>query len=147
MIDWSIVKHFSSDEKWGDVTKIHPKLILSLDRMRDYAKVPFVIHCAYELSGHSPKSYHKYGMAVDGHFKGLDLLDQFFIADRFFGDAGIGVYGSDVWKKPGIHVDIRCWIARWHCIKKDGKRIYIPIKSNFFKKIFYNALKNPYPKK
>jgi len=102
--DWERVKWFSPEENWGDPYRIYKKLIFMLDAMRDFAGVRVIIHCAYETSGHSPNSYHYKGMAVDLHFEGLNLLDQFIIASRWdFG--GIGVY--PFWKNPGLHVDIR----------------------------------------
>lgn len=135
-MDWTKIKYFSKDENWGDISKIQDDLIYRLDKMREYAGRPFIIHCAYELTGHSKNSYHKLGMAVDGHFKDINLIDQFLIADKFFGDAGIGIYGRDVWNNPGLHLDIRPYIARW-AYKKGA---YISISNEYFQYLIVNEL-------
>lgn len=130
MIDWSKIRWFSPEENWGDIFKIHPQLVELLDRMREYAGRPIIIHEAYATSGHSPNSYHYLGMAADCHIKGLNVIDQYLIAERFpWG--GIGVYGRDVWNRPGLHVDVRPGHARWGCMKVEGKRKYVPLNAEF----------------
>lgn len=137
-IDWDKIKYFSPNENWGNINKISIELLDKLEKMREYAKVPFIIHCAYAINGHADKSYHYLGMAVDGHFKGMSVISQFLIADRFFN--GIGMYGLDVWNNPGIHVDIRPYTARWCNTTMEGKKEYLPITEDYLMYLYINKL-------
>ena len=97
------LEHFTKHENWGKAEEINPQLLVELDKMREYAGVPFIVHYGTQGS-HSPNSQHYHGNAVDGHFEGLSWMEQLLIATRF-GFTGIGVY--PFWNNPGIHVDVR----------------------------------------
>jgi len=132
---WNHIKWFNRWENWGDPSKIDPLLIVLLDEIRDIYGKPFIIHCAYETSGHAPNSYHYLGRAVDFHIKDdksfshqvnemLQILDiislkvenyslhkpyrfLYPIADY----VGLGIYPN--WEHPGFHLDTRGYRARW----------------------------------
>lgn len=140
MTDWTKIKHFKRTENWGDPDKIDPNLIMRLEGMRIYAGKPFIIHCGYELEGHKDDSYHGYGKAVDGHFVGLNLIDQFLIATRFFGIGGIGMYGKDVWTNPGLHLDTRPYTAHWCYTSMNGKAEYSLISFKYLEYLIKNKL-------
>ena len=120
-MDWSIVKHFTKGE-WG----IHPelvdtKLIFLLDAIRhEYGKA-CIIHCAWAKAGHSSKSYHYLGKAVDFHFEDNDHKRQFELISSFPEAGGIGYYGPGVWNHPGFHIDIRPQRLYW----TERKGVYI----------------------
>jgi len=123
--DWAKVKHFTPKEPWGNWRKVQKKLIFGVDALREFAGKKFVIHNAYDQSGHSDGSYHYEGKALDGHFEGMHILDQFIVAMRFDQFNGIGVYLD--WDHPGLHLDMRPFSARlmtnslW--LRKNGKYI------------------------
>lgn len=121
------LKHFRPEEPgWkGNFHKVNGLLLLLLDALREEIGYPFVIHCAYETSGHSPKSQHYIGNAVDFHIEGLpfpeavirmeEALERLQVADR----VGLGLYPC--WYNPGFHLDVRNdgKRARWGRIKGD----------------------------
>ena len=128
---WKRLKYFNPKESWGDPERINPRLLILLDALREYIKVPIIIHCGTQ-GKHSANSYHYKGMAVDCHAKGINLFDFYLAAERFY-FTGIGVYPE--WNNPGLHLDIRpcdvgCPQARWGRV--DGE--YVPLNSEFFKK-------------
>ena len=129
--DWQRIHHFKPEE-FSKPFLLEKDLIFKLDIMRELAKVSFVVTSDYGKEGHVKDSLHPYGKAIDGYFKGMDLLDQFIIASRFF--TGIGVY--PFWTHPGLHVDIRSILnitspeARWWR-DKNGK--YFPLTKEAFK--------------
>jgi hypothetical protein len=109
-IDWSLVKHFTRDEWVKDPDRIAPDVVYLLDEMRDEAKVSIVIHVAWDDTGHVKQSSHYSGWssdvanAVDFHFVGWTLLEQWLFAERFPW-SGIGMY--PYWNQPGLHCDLR----------------------------------------
>ncbi len=135
---WGKVKHFHPGENWGDKNKVNGLLILLLDKITDrvkdycwkhYKKIsPCVIHCAYETSGHSPNSQHYIGNAADFHFENIPASEAYRIITEVLrefqaeGFVGLGVYPD--WHKPGFHLDVRGYKARWSRII--GK--YRPVK-------------------
>ena len=130
---WEQVKHFSPTEWRKDWTKVDPNLILTLDKIRDvvgqlYPGTKILIHVAWEDSGHSPKSYHYTGLAVDFHFdvpKNVDFnyLKQFMLLNSFREFGGIGFYPH--WNHPGWHVDLRDRKPALYWFRdKDGKYHY-----------------------
>lgn len=135
---WGKIKHFNPNEKWGDKNKINGLLLLLLDRITEeiknyswqkYKKIaPCIIHCGYKTSGHSPKSQHYKGNAVDFHFENISPKEAYNIILQVLKDhqidnyVGLGVYPD--WYKPGFHLDIRGYKARWSEVI--GK--YRPIK-------------------
>lgn len=116
---WKQTKFFKLSEAWGDPYQMEVDLLLYLDKFRKRLGIPFIIHCGYATIGHVPQSEHYKGNAVDGHAKGIDLLDLFLIAE-WAGFTGIGVYDY------GLHVDLRdSQRSRWCRI--DG--VYMPLTS------------------
>jgi uncharacterized protein YcbK (DUF882 family) len=113
------LKHFHPEEKgWkGNFHKVNGLLLLLLDALREEIGCPFVIHCAYETSGHSPKSQHYLGNAVDFHIEGLPFLEAMGRMERALENlqvsdrVGLGIYPH--WLHPGFHLDVRGLRARW----------------------------------
>ncbi len=124
---WLKVKHFNPGEKWGDKNKINGLLVLLLDKITDRVKEycwnkykrisPCIIHCAYETSGHSLNSQHYKGNAADFHFENITALEAYEIMIKVLKEfqtedfVGLGVYPD--WFKPGFHLDVRGYKARW----------------------------------
>lgn len=136
---WSCLNHFSPQENWGDFDKVSGLILLPLDAIRDYCGWEFFVHCAYNLTGHTTKSYHYKGLAVDGHFDPLIPFDiQIVKVEEALYDLqledfmGVGLYPT--WKNlrtdeqvPGFHFDARGFKARWGWIgqlKSDGSKEY-----------------------
>lgn len=104
-IDWTKIKYFKPTENWGDVNKVLPELVKTLDEFRAYVGKPIILHCAYDPNGHTSNSQHYLGRAVDIHIKGMNWRDQYYYAVKFGRWTGIGVYPD--WNNPGLHCDIR----------------------------------------
>ena len=114
---FEMLPNFSVDENWGDYYKMNPNLLVLLQKIRDYLGHPIHINCGYEEDGHSAKSQHYLGNAVDFHVKGmdflkaggmiLDCLETNGVADL----TGFGVY--PFWNTAGFHLDCRGQKARW----------------------------------
>lgn len=115
---WKYIKHFTPGENWGDPSRVNGLLVLVLDAIRDQWGAPFIIHCAYDLSGHTTKSYHYLGDAVDFHIDdGEPFALQIAVMQRDLQDlqvadrCGLGIYPD--WNHPGFHLDVRGSGARW----------------------------------
>ena len=136
---------FKPEENWGDSTMVKADLVFLLYFLRVEMGVPFVLHCAYDLSGHStdPPSQHFYGKAADGHYVGMtfkqcvdklqDILHTKTIGDVrkhyalfmqgkdddiLLGDViGFGIY-PDWLPAGGVHLDVRGYKARWGAYNK-----------------------------
>lgn len=83
-------------------------LLKILDEFREYCGYPIVIHGDFRENSER----HRSGMAVDMHIVGLNVFDQFLLAERFGKFKGIGIYPC--WNNKGLHVDIYKsgrWIA------------------------------------
>jgi hypothetical protein len=115
---WFLVSSdFSPKEAWGEPSKMSGLLLLTLRALRQAVGYPCVIHCGYELTGHTSGSQHHIGNAADFHFEGISLkdaiplveeaLDKLQVSDR----VGLGVYID--WAHPGFHLDVRGTRARW----------------------------------
>lgn len=108
-LDWSTIRHFTRAEFPKDPDRVSPDVVLLMDEMREAAGVPIIVHVAWDDSGHVGDSSHysttrDYAMAVDFHFVGWPLLDQWLFAERFPWN-GIGLYPH--WNAPGLHCDLR----------------------------------------
>jgi len=127
MTIWGKVKHFHPKENWGESSRVNGMLILLLDKItgevkkycwREYKRIsPCIIHCAYETSGHSVNSQHYTGNAADFHFENISAIKAFELILKVLKDyqmdefVGLGVYPD--WYKPGFHLDVRGYKARW----------------------------------
>ena len=112
------LKNFSIEERdvykraiTSDIAGIQKPLMLRIDRAVSFTKQvygdkagQFIVH-DINLGIHSKKDgFHTRGMAIDGHFRGLDLYEQVMIGLKF-GFKGVGFYLK--WNVPGVHFDIR----------------------------------------
>lgn len=105
--DWSDVSNFTREEWGSEPNRVAWELILLADRIRDEAGVPFNILNSWAQDGHSEKSFHYTGQAVDFYFGGNLLpFEQFALLSSYPEVGGLGWYPG--WKpKPGWHIDIR----------------------------------------
>ena len=124
---WTQTRYFKIGENWGDASRMNGGLILSLDLIRHYFDVPFIVHCGYEPDGHSKGSQHYVYNAVDFHVKSMSFKDScrkmFQVIDylQLTNFIGLGFYPE--WKNPGFHIDLRGFKARWAWI--DDKQVEI----------------------
>ena len=123
---WNKIKHFTKNENWGDWHKVHPRLIIALDKLRELVGKPIVIHCAYAESGHKKNSQHYLGKAADIHIVGMNVVDQYLAAEKLGLFRGIGIY--PYWNNKGLHVDIRNKPARWG---RNAAGSYVALDSKF----------------
>lgn len=138
--DWSVFRHFKPTEKWGNPDEMEFELVKALDDFRDTKDTPLVIMEGFATSGHSERSYHYKGMAVDCRFvdpktklaKDLQFHTMAALQSPF---GGIGIY---TWGASGpfLHLDIRpvkgqrvMWIS-------ESPRIYKPLTIEFLHRIF-----------
>ena len=116
------MRYFKDSEFKKDPDKVALFLKKAMDDLRHLSKVPIHIHVAWSDSGHSKKSYHYKGMAVDFHFGGsLSMLEQFAFIRALPELKGIGFYPW--WHSPGWHVDLRGTNLFW-VSPEPGKYIY-----------------------
>jgi uncharacterized protein YcbK (DUF882 family) len=106
---WDTIRYFDPSENWGAPNKMDYKLIIELDRLRQYIGQKIIIHCGYEPRDGA--GYHPKGLAVDCHAEKMHPI-EFFIAATRFDFGGIGVYLW--WSNPGLHLDKRPVRARAH---------------------------------
>lgn len=103
-----MLKYFSPGEFSG-YKNMDNDFLVRLDKFREFVGRPIIIHSDYREGDGS--SQHHLGLAVDIHIKGLDVLDQYLLAEKF-DFSGIGVYPC--WNRPGLHIDMRKGRrARW----------------------------------
>lgn len=115
--DWQYVSSVFKPTEWdyrGDPSshsKVDRRVVLIAFEMRQFCAFPFVVHQAYAPNvGHAPNSFHyphppeNLTLAVDGHFIGMPLLEQFLLAMAYPWSA-VGVY--PYWAHPGLHMDLR----------------------------------------
>jgi hypothetical protein len=115
--DWSAIRHFVPEE-WGEWRKLDWGLVVLLDQIREEAGCQIVIHEAWAASGHSPKSYHYTGQAVDFSFRGLSGPEQYCLLSGFRRIGGIGYYPR--WIHPGWHVDLRNGLGRLQWVHSEA---------------------------
>lgn len=126
---WDEIEYFDKDENWGDWRKVNPYLIKFLDKFRKLVGMPVYINNAYSAgSGHNKKSKHYLGEAADIHIKGMNVVDQYLMAEKCGLFNGIGVY--PFWNNPGLHVDIRTKPARWG---RNAAGVYVELNSKFIR--------------
>lgn len=130
VIDWKKIKHFKPSE-FSEPNKMEPLLIHCLDRLREIVKQPIIVHSSFRAGD---TGTHGRGEAVDIHIKGLNVVDQFLIAEKTRLFSGIGVY--PFWNNPGLHLDVRELklnqaAARW---LRDERGIYLAITAETLRK-------------
>ena len=113
----SLLRNFSEYEKdvygrhiFEKAYEIDPVLMERVDKMVDFAKQEygtvrgqFVVH-DINLGDHSTGSLHYKGMAIDGHFKDVNLSISAMLLMKY-GFKGVGLYPQ--WNNKGFHADIR----------------------------------------
>lgn len=117
-----------------DNTKyVASKLLYLLDDLDKYVGGKVWVHCV--VDNRASSNYHTRGMAADLHIEGYHPLEQFIIAGRF-PFTGMGVYGSDVWRFPGLHLDIRQVKvgARWALTMDSKGRRYVPLNEEYLRR-------------
>lgn len=136
-------KLFSRKEKWGDPYAMDFEFLRCLKAFRKMVGRSIFIHCAYETSGHSPKSLHGMNpcVAADLHIKGKSLIQEVELALNFSdihgGFHGVGIYPHS-WYSAGLHLDMRGWKEKRHPIywieddKKAGNYIYFTDADKFY---------------
>jgi len=113
----TVYPYFDSTENWGDISRINPLLPFVLCRIREQVQWSFHVNNAYATHGHSEKSQHYQGNAVDGYFQGIAMqiaVVEMELALKKLGienKVGLGIYID--WNNPGFHLDIRGHKARW----------------------------------
>jgi uncharacterized protein YcbK (DUF882 family) len=134
---WKMLDYFRETEAWGDPSKMDPFLLFMLDKIR--GRLPsghwIKIHKGFATAGHSPKSQHYHGKAVDFHVVGCDLLDadahimRYLHGTGLVDNVGIGIYPQ--WLNPGFHLDTRGERASW--AKIDGQYVSYKIGYEYAK--------------
>jgi len=117
-----IKRYFSQDENWGSIGFMDVRLLWNLYQIRDELARGFNINCAFEKTGHSSKSTHGLGMAVDFYVTRTDPQELYnlycFFLNNWYG--GVGLY--PYWNKPGFHLDIGPNYRTW---TRDKNGIYL----------------------
>ncbi len=115
---FTLLKHFTTNENWGNSEKVNGSLLILLDKIRELSNIPIVIHNAYATTGHSSNSQHYLGNAVDFHFKTnrpyaeqIQILESILRLLQVYDFVGLGIYPD--WGKKGFHLDVRGEKARW----------------------------------
>ncbi len=127
---WSQIRHFEPKEFGPEPGRVDPLLIARMDIARELVGRRFDIHVSFAVSGHSPKSAHYLGEALDGHFTGASRPELFLEelrALRACGFLGIGFYPE--WSpRPGWHADVmdRGDGRRVEWVRINGSYIYTP---------------------
>ena len=132
------VKWFKPSENWGDINKVDPRLIISLDRLRDKMDIPIflspVVGAVHAITGHADESWHynikgrnELSMAADV-FPEKDLLDVFMQAIKMIEFGGVGIYPFASWQRKAgqlngsLHLDIRPYEAKIVWWQDAGKK-------------------------
>ncbi len=105
---------------------MNSELIERLYRLRRYIDREIIIHSGYRKGD---SGQHGKKKAFDIHIEGLNVIDQYLIAERF-GFNGIGVY--PYWNNPGLHIDVRNQHARWG---RNKAGMYVKLDQIFLKEI------------
>jgi hypothetical protein len=89
--------------------KVDPRLIETLEALRQLAGVPIVVHAGYRCPEHNqqvggvPHSEHTRGLAADIHIPDLSLQQMYDLASAVpqFAQGGIGAYDSNFLRCAG----------------------------------------------
>ena len=111
------LKHFKESEffAWSGNTKINvfhlmnKDFLLFLDDVRDYVGTEFRLNNSFAFgTGHSSKSYHYKGMAIDfitphkSYIDTANKIHEYFVKNKLkYG--GLGLY--PYWHTQGLHLD------------------------------------------
>ena len=122
---WDKLRYFKRSEAWGNPDKINGFLLILFDEIRHRASAInpdayIVIHCGYELTGHSENSQHYIGNAADFHIVGLSFFTAYVLIVETLKDLQvsdkIGLGANPDWNSPGFHLDVRGKKARWSIV-------------------------------
>jgi hypothetical protein len=143
---WKLLLNFKESERWGDSSKMNVAFLLKLDAYITHVKKAhknaicvLTAEAWTDGHGHSDKSYHYLGRAVDCRFvdattkKPLSLVDHLFIALKS-PFSGVGIY---TWSANGpyLHFDDRKESERkiWVCTKRGQ---YENLNAEFLREVF-----------
>lgn len=133
---WDYLKYFHPHEAWGNPDKMDAFTLVSTDRIRHHFGAPFIVHCGYATSGHTPHSQHYLGRALDFHIKtDMPFTEQIKKIKRILKRSlyvstvhgriplyyfcGLGIYPQK--EIPYFHFDTRGHKARWSFL--DGEYV------------------------
>lgn len=114
---WKSLRYFSPNENWGSPEKMNHKLLRKLDNLRHKVGHPIHINTGYATHGHSKRSEHYKGNAVDCNCPNISL-GEFWIRAVEIGFTGIGAYFD--WNTLGLHLDLRPDKRRVFWIRENG---------------------------
>ena len=129
--DWLKIKHFDKNEfKHPEI--MQKSIVFLADGFRSYTGLPTLINDDGRIG--TGTSQHFLGKALDIVVVGLDVLDQYLLAEKYQKFKGIGIYPC--WNRPGLHVDDRDGApARWLAYKSgDGRQLYTKLNSENIKR-------------
>ena len=109
--DWGKVRHFNVGEFGPRAELVHPTLVHIMDELRERSGWAIRINVAWAEKGHSEKSYHYAGQAIDFAFLRGSSLEQYCFLREFREIGGIGFYPE--WNTPGWHIDLRSGFLQW----------------------------------
>jgi len=96
----------------GNITHVKPQLVGAVNKLDGLVKGAIMVHCLWEER--TTGGYHPMGLAIDFHIEHSHPLDQYFFVERTGLFVGLGIYGIDMWRHPGLHADLReDRSARW----------------------------------
>lgn len=124
-MNWNEIKYFSKWEWKKDPDKATPELVQAMDQIRELVGVPAIIHVCWDDGGHSERSFHYTGQAVDFHFadQGQSYWRELLAIMSVPRIGGIGFY--PFWSpRPGWHIDIRSDKLRTFWMRLDGEYQY-----------------------
>lgn len=129
--DWVDIKYFKKSE-FNNPDLMQRSTVFLIDEFREFVGASIIINDDARIG--SGKSQHYFGKAVDIVIVGLNVLDQYLMAEKFGKFKGIGIYPH--WNRPGLHLDNRGGDpGRWLAYKSDdGKQRYTALNSENIKR-------------
>lgn len=113
LITWETINEYFDADEFGEGAHrgMDDAFLLSLYQFRVAMDLPILVHNngGFSVKGHSPKSYHYQGRAIDFHFKYPRnvSLRRVVVAAIKCGMYGIGMYPHWSPKPGGFHLDNR----------------------------------------
>ena len=120
------LKYFKERE-FNNFGKMDIDFLKTLDEFREFAGKPIIIHSDYRDNSER----HKSGQAVDIRIVGFDVLDMYFLAEKFGKFKGIGIYPN--WNNPGLHIDT-FKSGRWLAYNSGTRQEYTALNSENIKR-------------